>query len=146
MSSFTGKSNLNVAGQNSTGPAEPSTPQPVATQTKRKNSRKNNMMSRKNSRKNNMMSRKNSRKNNMTRRNNNQDGGARIPAVGSKQQVFNGSAAHTAGGLKKGDLMKHKGRIVSRKAHKAGLKAIKRLRAAGYVAKKGQFKLFSRKH
>jgi hypothetical protein len=135
MSSFTGKSNLNVAGQNSTGPAEPSTPQPVATQTKRKNSRKNNMMSR-----------KNSRKNNMTRRNNNQDGGARIPAVGSKQQVFNGSAAHTAGGLKKGDLMKHKGRIVSRKAHKAGLKAIKRLRAAGYVAKKGQFKLFSRKH
>jgi hypothetical protein len=119
----------------------------------RKNSRKNNMMSRKNSRKNNMMSRKNSRKNNMmsrknnmTRRNNNQDGGARIPSVGSKQQVFNGSAAHTAGGLKKGDLMKHKGRIVSRKAHKAGLKAIKRLRAAGYVAKKGQFKLFSRKH
>jgi hypothetical protein len=86
------------------------------------------------------------RNNMMTRRNNNQDGGRRIPSVGSKQQVFNGSAAHTAGGLKKGDLMKHKGRIVSRKAHKAGLKAIKRLRAAGYVAKKGQFKLFSRKH
>ena len=100
----------------------------------RKNSRRNNMMSRKNSRRNNMMTRKNMM------------GGARIPSVGSKQQVFNGSAAHTAGGLKKGDLMKHKGRIVSRKAHKAGLRAIKRLRAAGYVAKKGQFKLFSRKH
>ena len=60
--------------------------------------------------------------------------------------MFNGSAAHTAGGLKKGDLMNHKGRIVSRKAHKAGLNAIKRLRAAGYVAKKGKFVLFSKKH
>ena len=36
----------------------------------------------------------------------------------------------------------HKGRIVSRKAHAAGKKAIKRLRALGYVAKKGTFKLF----
>jgi hypothetical protein len=128
---MSGKSNLNVAGQNFPGTENPEPqPQPVATQTKRMNSRKNNMM----------------RRNNLTRRNNNQEGGRRIPSVGSKQQVFNGSAAHTAGGLKKGDLMKHKGRIVSRKAHKAGLKAIKRLRAAGYVAKKGQFKLFSKKH
>ena len=35
-----------------------------------------------------------------------------------------------------------KGRIVSRKAHAAGKKAIKRLRALGYVAKKGTFRLF----
>jgi len=108
----------------------------------RKNGRKNNMM-RKNTRKNNMMMRKN---NMMTRRNNNMMGGARKPAVGSRKMVMNGNADHTAGGLKKSDLMMHKGRIVSRKAHRAGLKAIKRLRAAGYIAKKGQFKLFSKKH
>jgi len=102
----------------------------------RKNTRKNNM-----SRKNNMM-----RKNNSVTRKNNMSGGARKPAVGSRKMVMNGNADHTAGGLKKSDLMMHKGRIVSRKAHKAGLKAIKRLRAAGYIAKKGQFKLFSKKH
>jgi len=104
-------------------------------------------VSRKNGRKNNIMSRKNNmmRKNNMTRKNN-MMGGARKPAVGSRKMVMNGNADHTAGGLKKSDLMMHKGRIVSRKAHKAGLKAIKRLRAAGYIAKKGQFKLFSKKH
>jgi len=100
-----------------------------------------NNMSRKNrnnmSRKNNMI-----RKNNMTRR---QSGGGHM-AVGSRVQVMHGTADHTAGGLKKGDLMMHKGRIVSRKAHAAGKKAIRRLRAAGYIAKKGQFKLFSKKH
>ena len=110
----------------------------------RKNSRKNNMM-----RKNNM-SRKNSRKNNMMRKNENamtrkQRGGARM-AVGSRIQVMHGTADHTAGGLKKSALMMHKGRIVSRKAHAAGKKAIQRLRKAGYVAKKGQFKLFTKKH
>ena len=136
----------------------------------RKNSRKNNMMrknnmSRKNnatmmrknsrmgymSRKNNAtMMRKNSRKNNMMRKNENamtrkQRGGARM-AVGSRVQVMHGTADHTAGGLKKSALMMHKGRIVSRKAHAAGKKAIQRLRKAGYVAKKGQFKLFTKKH
>jgi len=94
----------------------------------------------------NNMSRKNrnnmSRKNNMTRR---QSGGGHM-AVGSRVQVMHGTADHTAGGLKKGDLMMHKGRIVSRKAHAAGKKAILRLRKAGYIAKKGQFKLFSKKH
>ena len=38
--------------------------------------------------------------------------------------------------------MRHKGRIISRKKHLAGKKAIKRLRALGYIAKKGTFKLF----
>jgi hypothetical protein len=38
-----------------------------------------------------------------------------------------------------------KGRIVSKKAHAAGLVAIKRLRNAGFVAKKGEFKLFTPK-
>jgi hypothetical protein len=63
--------------------------------------------------------------------------------VGSKAQVYHGTADRTAGGLKKEDLMQTaKGRIVSKKQHAAGLKAIQRLRAAGYVAKKGEFKLF----
>lgn len=62
-----------------------------------------------------------------------------LPAVGSKAQVFHGTAKHTSGGLTKKDLMKHKGRIISRKKHAAGKKAIKHLRALGYIAKKGTF-------
>lgn len=42
--------------------------------------------------------------------------------IGSKAQVFNGTADRTAGGLRKGDLMKIKGRIVSKKKHQAGKK------------------------
>ena len=84
-------------------------------------------------------SRKSSRKNNMMM------GGAKIPAVGSKAEVYHGSAKHTSGGLTKKDLMKTKrGRIVSRKKHAAGKKALKNLRKAGYVAKKGTFKLFKK--
>lgn len=65
--------------------------------------------------------------------------------VGSKAQVFHGNAERTTGGLKKSDLMQSKaGRIVSKKQHASGLKAINRLRKAGYVAKKGEFKLFSK--
>ena len=64
-----------------------------------------------------------------------------IPAVGSKAQVFHGTAKHTSGGLVKKDLMKHHGRIISRKKHAAGKKAIKHLRALGFIAKKGTFKL-----
>jgi hypothetical protein len=37
--------------------------------------------------------------------------------------------------------MKHKGRIISRKKHAAGKKAIKHLRALGFIAKKGTFRL-----
>jgi hypothetical protein len=66
-----------------------------------------------------------------------QVGGAKLPAVGSKAQVFNGNAKHTSGGLTRKDLMKTKnGRIVSRKKHAAGKKAIKNLRKLGYIAKK----------
>jgi hypothetical protein len=73
-------------------------------------------------------------------------GGAKIPAVGSKSQVFHGTAKHTSGGLKRKDLMKTKnGRIVSRRKHAAGKKAIKNLRKLGYIAKKGTFKLFTKK-
>jgi len=66
--------------------------------------------------------------------------------VGSKAQVFHGTAERTVGGLRKADLMQTAaGRIVSKKQHEQGKKAINRLRAAGYVAKKGEFKLFTKK-
>jgi hypothetical protein len=65
----------------------------------------------------------------------------KIKATGSKAEVFHGTAKHTSGGLKKGDLMKHKGRIISRKKHAAGKKAIKHLFALGYKPTKGTFKL-----
>ena len=67
---------------------------------------------------------------------------SKTPAVGSKAQVFHGTAKHTSGGLTKKDLMKHKGRIVSKKKHALGKKAFKNLVAAGYKPKKGTFKLF----
>lgn len=66
----------------------------------------------------------------------------KIKAVGSKAEVFHGSARHTSGQLYKKDLMKHRGRIISRKKHATGKKAIKHLRSLGYIAKKGTFKLF----
>jgi hypothetical protein len=67
----------------------------------------------------------------------------KIKAVGSKAEVFHGTAKHTSGGLKKVDLMKVKsGRIVSRRKHAAGKKAIKRLFKLGFKPKRGTFKLF----
>jgi len=78
---------------------------------------------------------------NVTRKNR-KNGGAK--ASGSKREVWNGTAKHTSGGLQKKDLMKHKGRIVSKKKHAAGKKAIKYLQKLGYKAKKGTFKLFKK--
>jgi hypothetical protein len=66
----------------------------------------------------------------------------KIKGTGTRAQVWHGTKRATAGGLQKKDLMMRHGRIVSRKAHAAGKKAIKRLRALGYVAKKGTFRLF----
>ena len=102
----------------------------------RKNTRKNRRnVTRKN--------RKNTRRN--TRKNETMMGGAKV-TVGTKAQVYHGTAKHTSGGLTKKDLMKTKaGRIVSKKQHAAGKKALTRLRKAGYVAKKGKFTLFKRK-
>lgn len=66
--------------------------------------------------------------------------------VGSKAQVFHGSAKHTTGGLTRKDLIQNKrGKIVSRKQAAAGKKAYSRLVKAGYKPKKGTFKLFSKK-
>ena len=68
---------------------------------------------------------------------------ARAVTVGTKAMVFHGTAKHTSGGLTRKDLMKtKKGRIVSKRKHAAGKSALRRLKAAGYLAKKGTFKLF----
>jgi hypothetical protein len=73
---------------------------------------------------------------------NNQAGGG-MKTVGTKAQVYHGTAKRTSGGLTKKALMKtKKGRIVSRKKHAAGKKALRRLVKAGFKAKKGSFKLF----
>ena len=93
-----------------------------------------------NTRRANRKNRKNSRRAN---RKNNMMGGAKTKAVGSKAEVFHGSAKHTSGGLTRKDLVKNKhGRIVSRRKQAAGRKALANLRKAGYIAKKGTFKLF----
>jgi hypothetical protein len=71
--------------------------------------------------------------------------GGKMMATGSKSQVWHGTAKHTSGGLTKKDLMKtKKGRIVSKRKHAAGKKALAQLKKAGYVAKKGTFKLFKK--
>jgi hypothetical protein len=62
--------------------------------------------------------------------------------IGSRSEVMHGVCEKTSGGLKKKDLFYKKGRIVSRKASARGKKSIKHLRALGYIAKKGTFKLF----
>lgn len=52
----------------------------------------------------------------------------KILNIGSKRQVWNGSALKTSGGLKKSDLMQNKhGKVVSIKQYNAGLKATKNL-------------------
>lgn len=69
-----------------------------------------------------------------------------LRTVGTKAEVFHGTAKHTSGGLHKSDLVKTKrGRIVSRRKQAAGRKAIKNLRKLGYIAKKGKFTLFTKK-
>ena len=59
--------------------------------------------------------------------------------VGSRRQVWNGTAKETAGGLKKKDLFQDKyGRIKSRKASNKA-KRIKNLKKAGWTFQKGKF-------
>jgi hypothetical protein len=58
---------------------------------------------------------------------------------GSREQVMNGTAYKTEGGLKIDDLIMNKnGRIVSKKKHYTAKKE-KRLEKHGYFAKKGKF-------
>ena len=66
-----------------------------------------------------------------------------MQSTGSRAQVWHGTAKKTSGGLTKSNLMMNKhGRIVSKKKHASGKKTIKNLKKLGYVAKKGEFKLF----
>ena len=59
--------------------------------------------------------------------------------IGTRAQVWHGTAYKTTGGLCKSDLMQNKaGRIVSKAKH-ASAKKEKRLVKAGYLTKKGQF-------
>lgn len=62
-----------------------------------------------------------------------------MKTVGSRAEVFHGSAKHTSGGLEKKDLLQNKhGRIVSRRKHTTAKKE-NRLKKYGYTAKKGKF-------
>ena len=59
--------------------------------------------------------------------------------IGTRAQVWHGTAYKTTGGLCKHDLMQNKaGRIVSKAKHMSAKKD-KRLVKAGYLTKKGQF-------
>jgi hypothetical protein len=67
--------------------------------------------------------------------------------LGSKAQVWHGTAKKTSGGLTKSHLMKNKhGHIVSKKQHKRGKSAIKHLFKLGFKPKKGTFKAFHKGH
>jgi len=60
--------------------------------------------------------------------------------VGSRAQVWHGTAYKTAGGLTKTKLKKNKhGKIVSRAKSAKGPQMLKRLHRKGYFTKKGQF-------
>jgi len=53
--------------------------------------------------------------------------------IGSRAQVWHGTASHTAGGLTKDKLMMNKrGRIVSKARHALGQSAIKHLEKSGH--------------
>ena len=59
--------------------------------------------------------------------------------IGTRAQVWHGTALKTSGGLEKSDLhMNKNNRIVSAKKHKTA-KAEKRLEKAGYFTQKGKF-------
>ena len=59
--------------------------------------------------------------------------------IGTRAQVWHGTAYKTTGGLTKGDLIQNKaGRIVSKSKHSSA-KRERRLVKAGYVTKKGHF-------
>ena len=68
-----------------------------------------------------------------------------MKTVGSRAEVWHGTAKKTSGGLLKKDLKKNKrGKIVSKKMSNRAKKE-KRLEKAGYKTKKGVFKKFSKK-
>jgi hypothetical protein len=77
------------------------------------------------------------------------NGGGHSQTIGTRAQVWHGTAKKTSGGLTKSDLMKNKsGRIVSKAKHNTAKKEM-RLLKHGYGTQKGKFgfvKVGSRKH
>ena len=70
-----------------------------------------------------------------------------MQTIGTRAQVWHGTAKKTSGSLTKSHLMKNKhGRIVSKRKHAMGKKSIKHLKQMGYIAKKGKFTLFRKGH
>ena len=68
--------------------------------------------------------------------------------IGSRRQVWNGTAKRTSGGLTKSDLMMSHGRIVSKSKHFSAKKEM-RLLKYGYGTQKGKFgfvKIGTKKH
>ena len=68
--------------------------------------------------------------------------------IGSRRQVWNGTAKKTSGGLTKADLMMSHGRIVSKSKHFSAKKEM-RLLKHGYGTQKGKFgfvKVGTKKH
>ncbi len=61
-----------------------------------------------------------------------------MKTVGSRAQVWHGTAKKTSGGLTKKDLFKRKGRIKSKRASKKA-KRNNNLKKAGWTFKKGEF-------
>ena len=61
-----------------------------------------------------------------------------MQTFGSRASVFHGNAIKTNGGLMKKDLIKKKGRILSKKASKSA-KKLKNLKKAGWTHKRGTF-------
>lgn len=54
-----------------------------------------------------------------------------MKTVGSKREVYNGTADHTAGGLKKADLKENRhGKVVSRKQSAAAARRFPMMKAA----------------
>ena len=58
--------------------------------------------------------------------------------VGTRAQVWNGTADRTSGGLKKSDLVMKNGRIKSKRASRSAKKN-QNLKKAGWTFKKGEF-------
>jgi hypothetical protein len=69
-------------------------------------------------------------------------------SIGSRRQVYNGTAIKTSGGLTKSDLIMSNGRIVSKSKHLSAKKEM-RLVKHGYGSQKGKFgyvKIGTKKH
>ena len=62
--------------------------------------------------------------------------------VGTRAQVWHGTADRTSGGLKKSDLVMKNGRIKSKKASRSA-KNNQNLKKAGWTFKKGEFEVLS---